>query len=92
MAHVITQRCVGEKDQSCVDVCPVDCIHPASALDGQEAFEAHPQLYIDPEICIDCGACVPECPVAAIFYVDDVPEAYHEDIEANRDFYRTWPG
>jgi NAD-dependent dihydropyrimidine dehydrogenase PreA subunit len=92
MAHVITQRCVGVKDQSCVEVCPVDCIHPASDLDGQEAFDAHPQLYIDPEVCIDCGACVPECPVEAIFYIDDLPEEYHDDIAANRDFYRTWPG
>ena len=90
MAHVITNRCVGVKDQSCVEVCPVDCIHPASDLDGQEEFDASPQLYIDPDVCIDCGACVPACPVEAIFYVDDVPEEYHEDIAANREFYVNW--
>lgn len=88
MAHVITNLCVGVKDQSCVEVCPVDCIHPASDLDGQAVFDAAPQLYIDPEVCIDCGACVPVCPVEAIFYLDDVPEEYVDDIEANRAFYR----
>ncbi len=90
MAHVITDRCVGVKDQSCVAVCPVDCIHPSSDLDGQDAFDAAPQLYIDPEVCIDCGACVPECPVEAIFIIEELPDEYHKDIEANRQFYRTW--
>ena len=90
MAHVITQRCVDVKDQSCVEVCPVDCIHPSSDLDGRAEFDAAPQLYIDPEVCIDCGACVPACPVEAIFYEDDVPREYHPDIEANRQFYQTW--
>lgn len=90
MAHVITQRCVGVKDQSCVEVCPVDCIHPSSDLDGHSEFDSAPQLYIDPDVCIDCGACVPVCPVEAIFYIDDVPEEYQGDIEVNRQFYRTW--
>lgn len=90
MAHVITQRCVGVKDQSCVEVCPVDCIHPSSVLDGADKFDAASQLYIDPAACIDCGACVPACPVEAIFYIEDVPEAYQEDIEANHEFYFTW--
>lgn len=52
MPHVITTRCVDVKDQSCVEVCPVDCIHPASRIDGQGAFDAAPQLYIDPTVCI----------------------------------------
>lgn len=59
-------------------------------MDGQEVFAEHPQLYIDPDVCIDCGACVPACPVEAIFYVDDVPDEFHADIEANRNFYQTW--
>ena len=69
----------------------MDCIHPVSDLDGDKAFDASPQLYIDPDVCIDCGACVPACPVEAIFYLDDVPEEHRDDIEANREFYRTWP-
>lgn len=88
MAYVITTRCMEAKDQSCVEVCPVDCIHPASDWDGKKAFEGAPQLYIDPEACIDCGACVSECPVAAIFYLDEVPEEYAEDIEVNAKFYQ----
>ncbi len=87
MAHVITDRCVGVKDQSCVAVCPVDCIHPSSDLDGEAAFDAAPQLYIDPDICIDCGACVPECPVSAIFMIEDLSEEYQKDILSNRQFY-----
>ena len=53
------------KDTACVDVCPVDCIHPTSDSDD---FENHNQLYIDPIECIDCGVCEPECPVEAIFH------------------------
>ena len=56
MTYVITEPCIGTKDRSCVDVCPVDCIH-----------EGEDMLFIDPEECIDCGACEPECPVEAIF-------------------------
>ncbi len=89
MPHVITRRCVDEKDQSCVEVCPVDCIHPAKTIDGVEAFEASPQLYIDPDVCIDCGACVPECPVEAIFMDDELPEEFQEAIQQNRDYYKS---
>jgi ferredoxin len=89
MPHVITSRCVGTKDQSCVEVCPVDCIHPASDIDGPEAFEAALQLYIDPEVCIDCGACVPVCPVEAIFYIDEVPPEEEASIAENRRFYHS---
>ncbi|AEJ39220.1 4Fe-4S ferredoxin, iron-sulfur binding protein [Sulfobacillus acidophilus TPY] len=70
-----------------MEVCPVDCIHPASDIDGPEAFAASPQLYIDPEVCIDCGACVPVCPVEAIFYMDEVPPEEEASIEENRRFY-----
>ena len=66
MTYVITEPCIGLKDRSCVDVCPVDCIHD----DGDDDF----LLYIDPDECIDCGACEPACPVTAIFAEDDVPD------------------
>ena len=66
MTYVITQPCIDVLDQSCVDVCPVDCIHFEEGVDKK--------LYIDPDECIDCGACEPACPVSAIFAEDDVPE------------------
>ena len=59
MAYVIAEPCVGTKDTACVDVCPVDCIHPRK---DEPKFESEPQLYISPVECIDCGACVPVCP------------------------------
>jgi ferredoxin len=62
MTYVITEPCIGTKDASCVEVCPVDCI-----------YEADEQYYIHPDECIDCGACEPECPVQAIFPDTDVP-------------------
>ena len=62
MTYVITEPCIGTKDQSCVEVCPVDCI-----------YEAGDQFLINPEECIDCGACEPECPVEAIYPEDEVP-------------------
>ena len=67
MSHVITEKCLGERYASCVAVCPVDCIHP-----GEYQGEAF--MVIDPETCIDCGACVPECPINAIVTsVDENP-------------------
>ena len=68
MTHVITSLCL--RDRGCIDVCPVECIVP-----GQPTAE-WPSVYIDPDTCIDCGACVPECPYKAIFPVDEVPSAY----------------
>jgi NAD-dependent dihydropyrimidine dehydrogenase PreA subunit len=68
-----------------VDVCPVDCIHPKSDEDG---FEEAEQLYIDPEECIDCGACVPACPVEAIFAEEDLPEQWNEYLEINANWYQ----
>lgn len=88
MAHIITDACVGTKDKACVDACPVDCIHPYEDADGQEAFDAALQLYIDPEVCIDCGACVPVCPVAAIFPEDELPDDKREYIQINADWYK----
>ncbi len=85
MAYVITEACIGVKDASCVTVCPVDCIHPAP---GEADFEAQEQLFIDPEVCIDCGACQPECPVAAIYPAEEVPAALVAYIEKNAAYYR----
>jgi ferredoxin len=79
MTYVITSPCIGTKDRSCVEVCPVDCIHD----DGDEDM----MLYIDPNECIDCGACEPACPVTAIFAEDDVPEDQKGYIEVNTLWY-----
>ncbi|HET7077413.1 MAG TPA: ferredoxin family protein [Chloroflexia bacterium] len=85
MAYVITEPCIGTKDASCVDVCPVDCIHPRK---DEADFDPVPQLYIDPDECIDCGACEPECPVNAIFPQDDVPEEWMSYVAINADYYK----
>ena len=78
MPYVITEPCIGVKDKSCVDVCPVDCIH---------GNEEDPQLYIDPSVCIDCGACVSACPVEAIYADNDVPEEWTHYIELNAKYF-----
>ncbi len=70
MAFVITDACVGHKDASCVEVCPVDCIHPAPHEPG---FDESAQLFIDPSECIDCDACTSTCPVDAILAEQDAP-------------------
>jgi ferredoxin len=86
MAFVIAKPCVGVKDTACVTVCPVDCIHPTK--NETEAFEAEELLYIDPDTCIDCGLCVDECPVKAIFAEDDVPAEWSEFIGRNAEYYK----
>src|SRR5213596_1814148 len=81
MAYVIAEPCIGTKDTACVDVCPVDCIHPRK---DEPEFAQVTMLYIHPEECIDCGACVPACPVAAIYESIDATPANQADlIEAN---------
>ena len=80
MAWVITHLCRDCVDQSCVEVCPVDCIYEYAGSD-HETFPN--QLYIDPEECIDCGVCEPECPWEAIFEEEQVPEVFHDDIALN---------
>ncbi|HML40741.1 MAG TPA: ferredoxin family protein [Bellilinea sp.] len=68
MSHVITSLCL--RDGGCMTVCPVECIVP-----GKPEAQ-YPWYYIDPDTCIDCGACVPECPYSAIFPEDEVPASY----------------
>jgi ferredoxin len=75
MTYVIAEPCIDEKDKSCIDVCPVDCIH-----------ETDHMLVIDPDECIDCGACEPECPVEAIFPQDALPEKWAPFIRVNAMF------
>jgi NAD-dependent dihydropyrimidine dehydrogenase PreA subunit len=72
MTHVITSACLESKDQSCIEVCPVDCI-----------YEAQRMLAIHPGECIDCGACIPECPVDAIVSDADVPASEQPFVEIN---------
>ncbi len=84
MAYVIAEPCIGVKDTSCVDACPVDCIHPKKDETG---FAEAEQLYIDPVECIDCGACVPVCPVSAIFVLEDLPEKWIEFAKKNADYF-----
>ena len=83
MAYVITDSCI--KDSLCVEVCPTDCIHPKQDEPG---FEASTQMYVDPEGCIDCGACEPACPVTAIFEESAVPEEWKSYIKVNADFFK----
>ena len=72
MTYIIAEPCIDIKDLSCVDVCPVDCIHVFDRI-----------LIIDPEECIDCGACEPECPVEAIFPEDALPEKWEPFVKIN---------
>ncbi len=78
MTYVITEPCIDLKDATCVDVCPVDCIHTT---------DDDNQYYIDPEICIDCEACVFVCPVDAIFYEEDVPDKWKDFIGRNSAYF-----
>ncbi|WP_164103532.1 indolepyruvate ferredoxin oxidoreductase subunit alpha [Candidatus Laterigemmans baculatus] len=80
MAMVVTLPCSGCKDKACLPVCPVECFHEDAEM-----------LYVDPEECIDCGACVAECPVEAIFYEDDVPAKWHGFIQLNATKARECP-
>ena len=82
MAYVVGDGCVRCKYTDCVDVCPVD-----------DCFREGPNfLVIDPETCIDCTLCVPECPAEAIFPIDEVPDAQKEYIALNAELAKIWPG
>jgi ferredoxin len=95
MTYVITQKCVSTCDSACVDACPVDCIVGPIPLDELRAVPLAErgakfpglQMFIDPDECICCGACVAECPVAAIYHEGDVPSAHRDDIVRNAKFF-----
>jgi ferredoxin len=75
MTYIIGEPCIDIMDKSCIDVCPVDCIHIGERM-----------LVIDVEECIDCGACEPECPVEAIFPEDALPEKWQPFVRINQAF------
>jgi ferredoxin len=80
MTHVVTESCIKCKHTDCVDVCPVDC------------FKEGPNfLVIDPDECIDCAVCIPECPVNAIFAEEDVPAGQEKFTALNADLAKIWP-
>lgn len=80
MAYVVTEPCFGCKYTDCVVVCPCECFH-----------EGERMLYIDPEECINCDACVPECPVEAIFHEENVPSQWREFIKLNAEMALVTP-
>lgn len=80
MTFVVVDNCIKCKYTDCVEVCPVDCFR-----------EGPNMLVIDPDECIDCNLCVPECPIDAIFAEDDLPEDKSEFIKLNEDLAKEWP-
>lgn len=80
MAFVVAEPCVKCRYTDCVEVCPVDCFYLGENM-----------LVIHPDECIDCGACVPECPVEAIYDEDELPEKWSEYVELNAKFAEEWP-
>ena len=81
---MIAEPCIGQKDNSCVEVCTVDCIHPTP---DEAEYDAVEQLYIDPEECIDCDACVEACPVDACFAEDQLPEEWQKYTPINAEYF-----
>ena len=92
---VITAPCDGVCDTACVGVCPVDCIHgpvsvetiQATPADERRSRFAGIQMFVNPNECINCGACLPVCPVNAIYVDDEIPPQYHRFIELNARFF-----
>ncbi len=80
MTFVVTENCIKCKYTDCVEVCPVDCFHEGPNF-----------LVIDPDECIDCTLCVPECPVGAIYPEDDLPEGQEIFLEINDELAKEWP-
>jgi ferredoxin len=80
MTHVVTESCIKCKYTDCVDVCPVDCFR-----------EGPNMLVIEPDECIDCAVCIPECPANAIFAEEDVPEGQQQFVALNAELAKIWP-
>ncbi|MGW6120828.1 ferredoxin [Nocardia sp. NPDC055165] len=76
MTYVVAEPCVDVLDKACIEECPVDCI-----------YEGNRMLYIQPDECVDCGACEPVCPVEAIFFEDDLPAEFTSYTSANVEFF-----
>ena len=76
LTYIIAEPCIDVKDKSCIEECPVDCIYEGARM-----------LYIQPDECVDCGACEPVCPVEAIYYEDDVPSQWKEFSKVNTEFF-----
>ena len=79
MTHVVTENCIKCKYTDCVDVCPVDCFR-----------EGPNMLAIDPDECIDCAVCIPECPVNAIYSEEEVPQEQKQFIALNAELAKSW--
>src|SRR5258708_5215861 len=100
MAYIIAEPCIGTKDTACVDVCPVDCIHPAKNRDyhggpenqGPKNFAEGPQLYIHPQKGMDCGAAVPVSPGTAISVLEYLPEKWASYTQINGDYSKPAAG
>jgi ferredoxin len=80
MTHLVTQACIRCKYTDCVAVCPVECFHEGPNF-----------LVINPAVCIDCGVCIPECPVEAIVEEKDLSPEHHEYLALNVQLSATWP-
>ena len=80
MTFVVTEQCIRCKYTDCVDVCPVDCFHEGPNF-----------LVINPDGCIDCALCIPECPVEAIYDENELPEEFSEYIQLNASLSAEWP-
>ena len=80
MAFIVVDSCIKCKLTDCVEVCPVDCF-----------YEGPNMLVINPDECIDCALCEPECPVDAIFADDEIPEGQEKFLELNRELSQVWP-
>ena len=80
MTFIVTENCIRCKYMDCVEVCPVDCFH-----------EGPNMLVIDPDECIDCTLCEPECPVEAIYSEDEIPKGQEQFLELNAELSQEWP-
>ncbi|MBS3785555.1 MAG: ferredoxin family protein [Gammaproteobacteria bacterium] len=80
MTYVVTENCIKCKYTDCVEVCPVDCFHEGPNF-----------LVIDPDECIDCTLCEPECPAEAIYSEDDLPKEMEHFLELNAELSQNWP-
>jgi NAD-dependent dihydropyrimidine dehydrogenase PreA subunit len=84
VTYVITEPCIGTKDNSCVEVCPVDCIHPTP---DEPDYEQHQQLYIDAQECIDCDACAGACPVDACIPEYSLTDEHSKHLQINAEYF-----